>query len=416
LPATAGQLSPIERLGKSLFNDPSLSMARNRACVDCHAPGMGFAGPRPGIRSAGGIVEGSLPGSFGNRKPASAAYATLSPLFHRFAGKGEPAFAGGLFWDGRATGEDMNDPAADQAREPFLNPVEMALPHAACAVQRVCEAQLPGRYPVSFQDVWGAEICYVPFSARLGSLCSGSAATIMLDSIDEEGAIASAFRRIAYSISRYLSSAEVNRFASRFDHHLAGNAIMTEIERAGLEIFRGKGKCAECHALSPPAAGGPPVFTDFTYANLGVPRNPANPWYGQTQRNPAGVHYVDPGLGGHLRADSASSSEAASQWGKHKVPTLRNVDKRLRPGIPKRFMHNGYFETLDGIVTFLNTRDVWPRCDDDWLGESQALARRCWPEPEVAENIDHALTGDLKLTRAEEAALVAFMKSLTDED
>ena len=33
---------------------------------------------------------------------------------------------GGQFWDGRATGETLGDPLADQALGPFLNSVEMA--------------------------------------------------------------------------------------------------------------------------------------------------------------------------------------------------------------------------------------------------------------------------------------------------
>ena len=81
---------------------------------------------------------------FGDRKPPSAAYATVSPIFHEDK-KG--LFIGGNFWDGRATGEVLGNPAADQAQGPFLNPVEQALPDSACVVYRVCNPVVLGRLP-----------------------------------------------------------------------------------------------------------------------------------------------------------------------------------------------------------------------------------------------------------------------------
>ena len=74
--------------------------------------------------SHGAVYEGSIPGAFGDRKPPSAAYATQSPILH-VDRKG--LFVGGNFWDGRATGETLGSPAAEQAQGPFLNPAEQAL-------------------------------------------------------------------------------------------------------------------------------------------------------------------------------------------------------------------------------------------------------------------------------------------------
>ena len=65
-------------------------------------------------------------------------------------------------------------------------------------------------------------------------------------------------------------------------------------------------------------------------------------------------------------------------------------------------------------MRFYNTRDVWPRCASDLVREADALAQQCWPAPEVAANVNRDELGDLKLTAEEEAALVAFMKTLTD--
>ena len=102
-----------------------------------------------------------------------------------------------------------------------------------------------------------------------------------------------------------------------------------------------------------------------------------------------------------------------AEWGKQKVPTLRNVDKRPSEGFVKAYGHNGYFKSLEGIVHFYNTRDVKPECPGLYT-EAQALADDCWPPPEVAENVNTDELGDLGLTPEEEAAIVAFLKTLSD--
>ena len=118
-------LTPNEQLGKSIFFDDNLSINQNQSCAACHAPEMGWTGPDEVINAHGAVYEGSILGRFGDRKPPSAAYATLSPIFYMDK-KG--LFVGGNFWDGRATGEKLGNPAADQAQGPFLNPKEQALP------------------------------------------------------------------------------------------------------------------------------------------------------------------------------------------------------------------------------------------------------------------------------------------------
>ena len=136
-----------EQLGKSIFFDESLSINNNLACAGCHAPEVGWTGPDKTINADGAVYQGSIPGRFGDRKPPSAAYATLSPVLYMDK-KG--LFTGGNFWDGRATGEKLGTPAADQAQGPFLNPLEQALPDSACVVYRVCNPVVPGDYPVLF--------------------------------------------------------------------------------------------------------------------------------------------------------------------------------------------------------------------------------------------------------------------------
>ncbi len=79
------------------------------------------------------------------------------------------------------------------------------------------------------------------------------------------------------------------------------------------------------------------------------------------------------------------------------MPTLRNVDQRPYDGFVKVYGHNGVFKSLEEIVHFYNTRDV-----------------EAWPAPEVSENVNTDELGNLGLTAAEEAAIVAFMKTLSD--
>ena len=110
------QLDPDEELGKKIFFD-KISSPDSMACAECHSPAVGFTGPIPEINKFGAVYPGAVPTRFGNRKPPSAAYATLSPVFHYDETEG--LFIGGNFWDGRATGETLGNPAADQALGPF---------------------------------------------------------------------------------------------------------------------------------------------------------------------------------------------------------------------------------------------------------------------------------------------------------
>jgi cytochrome c peroxidase len=208
---------------------------------------------------------------------------------------------------------------------------------------------------------------------------------------------------IALSIAAYEASPEVNAFTSKFDLAKLGLVNLTRQERQGRALFQGKAKCARCH----PANGNQPLYTDFTFDNLGLPRNPENPVY---DHNP---DFVDLGLGGFLANTAEYSDYAEDNLGKHKVPTLRNVDLRPSGDFVKAFGHNGYFKTLEGIVHFYNTRDVKPVCPGDYT-EAEALAADCWPEPEVPENLNTAELGNLGLSAEQEAAIVAFLKALSD--
>ncbi len=368
--AISQEISSKELLGKKIFFDANLSVNNNQSCATCHAPQVGWTGPHEDINTHGAVYEGSIPAAFGNRKPPSSAYATQSPILH-VDKKGQ--FTGGNFWDGRATGERLGIPAAEQAQGPFLNPMEQALGTPSDVVSRVCASE----YSWLFKEVWGNDAC--------------------------SNDVNLAYDKIAYSITAYEASPEVNAFTSKYDYSLPGKSKLNQEERRGLALFQGKGKCIKCHASD----GRSPLFTDFSYENLGIPKNPENPFYV--------LHpdFVDRGLGEFLASRPDYASYATANMGKHKVPTLRNVELRPSSDFTKAYGHNGYFKSLEGIVHFYNTRDVKSLCPGDYT-EAQALAADCWPEPEVEQNVNTVELGNLGLNPSEEAAIVAFLKTLSD--
>lgn len=369
-------------VGERIFFDTDLSLNRNQSCAACHDPAWGFTGPSEEINRHGAVYEGSIPGAFGDRKPPSSAYATPSPILS-FDGE---VWSGGNFWDGRATGRRLGSPAAEQAQGPFLNPAEQALRDAACVVSRVASASYAGLY----SSIFGRGIFAIDFPRDLDALCAQAGGELPLGASVREQ-VQAEYDNIARAIAAYEST--TNTFSSKYDAYLDGRASLTAQEKHGLALFEGKGNCAACH----PSEGKRALFTDFTYDNLGAMRNPENPVYA---RNPG---FVDLGLGGFLGLPS--------EYGKMKVPTLRNVDRRPYPGGPKSYLHNGALKSLEDVVHFYNTRDVLPSCD---AVAAPVIGTNCWPPAEVSANVNHDELGDLGLTPAEERAIVAFMRTLTD--
>lgn len=407
LPSHSGHRDWKAYLGELIFFDAQLSLESNQACAACHAPDVGWTGAELLSNLSGGIYEGSVHSRFGNRKAPASAYNVFAPVLDFVDG----AFIGGNFWDGRATGWRLGSPAADQAQGPFLNPLEQALPSGAAVVKRVCKSS----YGHLFRSVWGRHACQ-----------------------DMERG----FAAVAYSIEAFEKSKKASPFTSKYDAYLAGRGTLTALEERGLQLFENEARCAACHSLhTEPGAKGP-YLTDFSYDNLGVPRNQSNPFYRMSDVyidgqpiNPLGFAWVDPGQGGfieRLAEDSRWRSEpnvpesvlslspadlaeiAIATRGKHKVPTLRNVAKRPFASFTKGYTHNGYFKTLAGLVHFYNTRDAKPPCPGDFP-ESVALSLGCWPRPEVPENVNAVELGNLGLSEADEAAIVAFLETLTDE-
>ena len=252
--------------------------------------------------------------------------------------------------------------------------------------------------------------CSMKWPDNTEEFCTGDGGNLAL-SREQRAVIDREYDQIALSIAAYEASPEVNSYTSKFDYFLAGLVPLTPEENLGLLVFGEKGRFANCHVVEQGPNGEPPLFTDFTFDNLGVPRNPENPWYTMPASfNPDGTRWLDLGLGEFLASRADYRQFAQENDGMQKVPTLRNVDRRPTPNFIKAYMHNGYFKTLKGVVHFYNTRDVKATCKNPLTREADAIADNCWPEPQVKNNVNKSELGNLGLTEAEELALLGLCR------
>ena len=376
---TKTKLTAVQQLGKQIFFDARLSEPMGvQSCASCHAPQVGFSGfgdiPTGGAASAAGfkrgfvagIGEGAVIGAFGRRKPPTAAYATLVPVM-TFDGV---EFNGGLFWDGRATGLRLGSTAAEQALGPFLADKEQNHPGPASVLAKLKSNR-------AYLALWKAAF-----------------GTAEID-LSNETAVLANYDNVGLAIDAYEGSSEVNQYSSKFDAFQAGRYTMTAQEAQGMALFNNEAGCNDCHKQLGGNKNRPFVvgelFVDFAYHNIGIPQNP---------NNPGGNLAPDPGLAGFLATSNNLTwrAQATANFGKFRTPTLRNVGKA------QRFMHNGVFSSLEEVVHFYNTRDV-PGAG--WKGIP-------WGKPEYLPTMDNQALGNLGLTPAQEAAVVAFLRTMDD--
>lgn len=218
------------------------------------------------------------------------------------------AYGTAFFWDGRIPTLE------EQVLQPIINDKEMDM----TLEEVVARLRRDEEYAAEFDSVFGHAITEQ----------------------DVSHALASYVRTILAGNSRY-------------DRYLngAGDAL-TELERRGLEIFRGKGNCTDCHLG--------PNLTDEKFRNTGIA-------------------WKDGGLAdlGRFRFTKRENDR-----GSFKTPTLRNVAGRAP------YMHDGSLATLSEVADYYNrggNRNPW-------------LDRELLP---------------LRLTGEEKEALVAFLHTLT---
>ncbi|MBI5074653.1 MAG: cytochrome-c peroxidase [Nitrospirae bacterium] len=129
-----------------------------------------------------------------------------------------------------------------------------------------------------------------------------------------------------------------------YDTFLKGeDKALSEEAKKGFEIFRGKGRCIECHY-------GPNLSDDKFYA-LNVPENPVllnDPRVTATMRFVAKVYHY-PNYRG-LKEDPGRYliTKKKEDWKAFRTPTVREVS-RTGP-----YMHNGVFASLDEVIEFFN--------------------------------------------------------------
>jgi cytochrome c peroxidase len=422
-------------VGDLIFDDSNLSRGKNQACASCHVDAFGYVGadvaevaspPNPQVfESIGdGFYEGSMNGRFGDRKPPSAAYASYAmPLFYD---NQEKTYRGGNFWDGRAQGGSGITAIAAQGIGPFAAGPEHAF-GPVCVLWEISQSAYATDFmaatgvdfaTLDFPTVWAAyepktgiafpEGCHntVRTDAAFDSVLQSYPATLGTSAV---GALQAAYDKVGEAIGAYEHSPLVNRFSSRFD--IPSRAGWTTDELAGEALFFNGSGCAACHN----SEKAPQVFTDFSYYNIGVPRNP---------RNPKGATWKDVGLG-HTVNNPAFD-------GFFKSPTLRNVDKRATSKSAKTYMHNGVFASLETVVHFYNTRDLkacpvgidygkgWKRYPTNKDAVSLTKSGVCWPRPDFPNTLvtnvigGRGPVGNIGLTATDERRLVAYLKTLSD--
>ena len=312
-PAMA-RAAAIAALGRSLFFDPTLSGSGAQSCATCHSPANHFA-PTNDLPVQMGGARLNLPGT---RATPSLAYTATTPFFteHYYDSDDDgnesvdEGPTGGRTWDGR-----VNRPS-EQAAVPLLASNEMSNASEAAVVARVSTAA----YASEVRRLYGKNIFNEPHKA---------------------------FAAIGEALEAYQETPrEFSPFTSKYDAFLRGETKLTPQEARGLAAFNdpSRGNCNQCHRSQPSPIGRLPLFTDYGYVAVGVPRN-------RTIAANTDPSYFDLGVCGPQRKDLANRAEYC---GLFKTPSLRNVATR------KSFYHNGIFHTLEDAVAFYATRDTNP--------------------------------------------------------
>ncbi len=345
--------SLLARLGKMIYMDENLSEPVGQSCNSCHDVD---AKTFHDIRAQNVTSEGAKK-FFGGRNTPTAGYAALTPNRHQRLG----SQFGGQFWDGRA------ESLEEQARQPFLDPLEMANPNKQSVLNKLKNRP----YINMFKQVFGESV---------------------LDNADNT------LVKMSEAIAAFERTALFSPFNAKFDAVKAGTENFSASEARGEKIFNNQGRCNTCHSTA--ASKGPQLFTNFKYENIGTPGNPKHPFLTNINNPAYDPTFIDFGMGSapdNVEDGPHSGTLSGPGNGLLKVPTLRNIEKTAP------YMHNGVFNTLEEVVEFYNGS-----LDFSALGVNSSA--------EVTENISDGgqYNNGLGLSSQDINDLVAFMKTLTD--
>lgn len=368
-PATAPAPAPVPTaqptladrvaVGEKLFNETALSASGRQSCASCHPADRGHADPAGTFLPLGGLTLTAQ----NLRSSPSLNYLDANTAF-RFNANGDAQ--GGFTWDGRA------DTRAAQVLGPLLASNEMANTDTASVVRKV-------RALGYFSEL--------QFAYALSTLASD----------------AQVLTALQQAMADYQAGdVDYHPFTSKYDLVLDGRATLTAQEARGLAAFndRNRGNCDSCHTLTPPAGQTKPIFTNFRYFALGVPRN--------TSAGTADPNVFDMGLCGPLRTDLSGRTDLCGMF---KVPTLRNV------ALTAPYFHNGVFTTLEEVVDFYATRDSDP---GRWYPTLGGVVQRFNDMPlayraNVTQQAPFSTrNGQAAFTAQDAADIVAFLKTLSD--
>ena len=341
-------------LGRALFFDVSFSANRNQSCASCHDPARAFSDGRDSGVS-GAVSLGSDGSSLGDRNAPSTTYAFLIPDFHK---DDKNQYVGGYFHDGRAA------TILEQAGQPFVNPIEMAMADNAAVVNRVRENPA---YVESFEKLYGESIFSQPERA---------------------------FRAITESIVAFERTDQFAPFDSKYDRFLRGEYELTEEEELGrLLFFSSLTNCVTCHTLNTRESSALETFTDHHYYNIGVPTNTK-----VRQMIALEESHRDLGLLENPLVDDPA------QAGKFRVPSLRNV------AVTGPYMHNGVFQELSTAIFFYGKFTL-----SNQQSQINPETGKPWGQPEIVETVEMDLLSQGQPITRDRAELIAtFLQTLTD--
>jgi len=272
-------------LGEKLYFDKRLSNDGTTSCASCHDPANAFTDHL--------TVSIGLQNKQGLRNVPT----ILNAMFIEQ-----------LFWDGRANSLE------EQAKQPILNPFEMAMSTNDTVVSRL--NAIP-EYRQRFRQAF-----------------------------DKEGITVDTIAKAIASYERTLLSAD-----SPFDRFMAGNSqAITESQKRGWELFKGKANCIECHSFSEAS----PFFSDFKFHNTGIVAKELNferlsglmkevvkNEHGNSIPSLAHTH-------GFTELGRFLITRKQEDTGAFRTPTLRDVE------LTSPYMHNGSEKTLIDVVRFYN--------------------------------------------------------------
>ena len=341
--------------GKILFFDNMFSRNQKISCASCHQPKLFFTDGRKHSRGIRATLRNAP---------------TLLGI----------GFSSWFFWDGR------RDSLWSQAITPFEHPNE----HGITRIQVLKIIENNALYLSTYQTLFGdfPELnSAIDLATPLGDSLLQKNWRVLTTTHQKK--INHAFANIGKAIAAYVSTlnpkpAKFDRYIDAINHQdlSEANQIYSEKEALGLEIFLSeKGQCLRCH--------NGPLLTNHDFHNIGSSESSSD--YGRLQG--IGHALIDPFncFGDYSDADMRLCAElryaktgGESLMGAFKVPTLRNVAET------GPYMHNGRFKTLQTVLDHYNEAPI--------------------------SLIGHQELNILNLTKMDIESLIAFLKTLTEEE